>query len=48
MPQAVLGVAFSFGIPMAFAAIRGNDSWALGDIVSAVPTLAWWLLFDQG
>ena len=23
MPQAVLGVAFSFGIPMAFAAVRG-------------------------
>ena len=47
MPQAVLGVAFSFGIPMAFAAIRGNDSWALGDIVSAVPTLAWWLLLGN-
>jgi 4-hydroxybenzoate polyprenyltransferase len=24
MPQAVLGVAFSFGIPMAFAAVRGG------------------------
>ena len=24
MPQAVLGVAFSFGIPMAFAAVRGE------------------------
>src|SRR4030095_3043353 len=24
MPQAVLGVAFSFGIPMAFAAVRGD------------------------
>jgi 4-hydroxybenzoate polyprenyltransferase len=33
MPQAVLGVAFSFGIPMAFAAVR-----------SEVPTLAWALL----
>ncbi len=33
MPQAVLGVAFSFGIPMAFAAVR-----------SEVPALAWWLL----
>ncbi|MEP7100941.1 MAG: 4-hydroxybenzoate octaprenyltransferase [Burkholderiales bacterium] len=33
MPQAVLGVAFSFGIPMAFAATR-----------SQVPALAWWLL----
>ena len=47
MPQAVLGVAFSFGIPMAFAAIRGNDSWALGDIVRAVPPLAWWLLLGN-
>ena len=47
MPQAVLGVAFSFGIPMAFAAIRGNDSWALGDIFSAVPPLAWWLLLGN-
>ena len=33
MPQAVLGMAFSFGIPMAFAAVRGE-----------VPALAWWLL----
>ncbi len=33
MPQAVLGVAFSFGIPMAFAAVRGE-----------VPALAWALL----
>jgi 4-hydroxybenzoate polyprenyltransferase len=33
MPQAVLGVAFSFGIPMAFAAVQG-----------AVPLLAWGLL----
>ncbi len=33
MPQAVLGVAFSFGIPMAFAAVQGS-----------VPLLAWGLL----
>ena len=33
MPQAVLGVAFSFGIPMAFAAVQGR-----------VPLLAWLLL----
>jgi 4-hydroxybenzoate polyprenyltransferase len=33
MPQAVLGIAFSFGIPMAFAAIDGH-----------VPPLAWALL----
>jgi 4-hydroxybenzoate polyprenyltransferase len=33
MPQAYLGIAFGFGIPMAFAAETG-----------AVPMLAWWLL----
>ena len=36
MPQAVLGVAFSFGIPMAFAAVTGQ-----------VPALAWWLLLGN-
>ncbi len=33
MPQAYLGIAFGFGIPMAFAAVTGK-----------VPALAWWLL----
>ncbi len=36
MPQAVLGVAFSFGIPMAFAAVQ-----------QAVPPLAWLLLLGN-
>ena len=36
MPQAVLGVAFSFGIPMAFAAVQ-----------SRVPALAWVLLLGN-
>ena len=36
MPQAVLGVAFSFGIPMAFAAVQ-----------SQVPLLAWILLLGN-
>ena len=36
MPQAVLGVAFSFGIPMAFAAVTGE-----------VPSIAWALLFGN-
>ena len=36
MPQAVLGVAFSFGIPMAFAAVQ-----------SRVPLLAWMLLMGN-
>ena len=33
IPQGYLGIAFGFGIPMAFAAITGN-----------VPTIAWWML----
>ena len=36
MPQAVLGVAFSFGIPMAFAAVQQQ-----------VPVLAWLLLLGN-
>lgn len=40
MPQAVLGVAFSFGIPMAFAAAQGGTAWNL----SAVPWHAWALM----
>ena len=44
MPQAVLGIAFSFGIPMAFAAVRGTSAWSLPAAFAAVPALAWWLL----
>jgi 4-hydroxybenzoate polyprenyltransferase len=44
MPQAVLGVAFSFGIPMAFAAVNGGQEWSLAAVNAAVPTHAWWLL----
>jgi 4-hydroxybenzoate polyprenyltransferase len=36
LPQAVLGVAFSFGIPMAFAAVQSN-----------VPLVAWVLLLGN-
>ena len=36
MPQAVLGVAFSFGIPMAFSAVTGSVPWQ-----------AWWLLLGN-
>ncbi|MDO9143077.1 4-hydroxybenzoate octaprenyltransferase [Rhodoferax sp.] len=36
MPQAVLGIAFGMGIPMAFAAVRGD-----------VPPLAWWLMLGN-
>jgi len=44
MPQAVLGVAFSFGIPMAFAAVLGARDWSLQAVADAVPPQAWWLL----
>ncbi|OWQ85087.1 4-hydroxybenzoate polyprenyltransferase [Roseateles aquatilis] len=44
MPQAVLGVAFSFGIPMAFAAALGGREWSLQAIAAAVPMAAWGLL----
>lgn len=44
MPQAVLGVAFSFGIPMAFSAVLGGREWSLAAINAAVPWHAWALL----
>lgn len=44
MPQAVLGVAFSFGIPMAFAAAQGGHEWSLAAVEAAVPWQAWALL----
>ncbi len=47
MPQAVLGVAFSFGIPMAFAATLGGREWGLGAVAAAVPAAAWWLLLGN-
>jgi 4-hydroxybenzoate polyprenyltransferase len=39
MPQAVLGVAFSFGIPMAFAAAQGGTVWSI-----QVPWPGWALM----
>jgi 4-hydroxybenzoate polyprenyltransferase len=47
MPQAVLGVAFSFGIPMAFSAVQGQDSWSLVAMRASVPWLAWVLLLGN-
>jgi len=47
MPQVVLGVAFSFGIPMAFAAALGARDWALHAVPDAVPPHAWWLLLGN-
>ncbi len=47
IPQAVLGVAFSFGIPMAFAATLGGTDWGWGAVHAAVPPQAWWLLLSN-
>ena len=47
MPQAVLGVAFSFGIPMAFSAAQGGTSWSLAAVNAAVPWQAWALLVSN-
>ncbi len=44
MPQAVLGVAFSFGIPMAFSAVRASPLPAWQGLTGAVPAEGWWLL----
>ena len=44
MPQAVLGIAFSFGVPMAFAAVLGGTAWSLQSVADAVPWQAWALL----
>ena len=44
MPQAVLGIAFSFGIPMAFAAVGGGAGWDWPAARVGIPALAWWLL----
>ena len=44
MPQAVLGVAFSFGIPMAFSAVQGSiapQAWVL-----VAGNLCWVLAYD--
>ncbi|MDP2006490.1 MAG: 4-hydroxybenzoate octaprenyltransferase [Rubrivivax sp.] len=47
VPQAVLGVAFSFGIPMAFAATLGSAEWGWGAVHASVPPQAWWLLLGN-
>jgi len=44
MPQAVLGVAFSFGIPMAFAAVQGSVPWQAWALLAG--NLFWVLAYD--
>ena len=47
MPQAVLGVAFSFGIPMAFSAVQAAGPVSLDAMRAGVPLLAWLLLLGN-
>jgi 4-hydroxybenzoate polyprenyltransferase len=47
LPQAVLGVAFSFGIPMAFAAVQGGTEMSPAAVSAAVPPHAWGLLLGN-
>jgi 4-hydroxybenzoate polyprenyltransferase len=44
MPQAVLGVAFSFGIPMAYAAVQGQVPLEAGGLL--LGNLFWVLAYD--
>ncbi|MFP8778368.1 4-hydroxybenzoate octaprenyltransferase [Hydrogenophaga sp. RWCD_12] len=44
MPQAVLGVAFSFGIPMAFAAVTENVPWQAWALMAG--NLFWVVAYD--
>jgi 4-hydroxybenzoate polyprenyltransferase len=56
MPQAILGIAFSFGIPMAFAAVLGfnllqEESFNFGSWVikcfECIPVMAWEMLLSN-
>ena len=47
MPQAVLGIAFSFGIPMAFSAVLGGADMSWRAVADAVPVHAWLLLLSN-
>ena len=47
MPQAVLGIAFSFGIPMAFAAVLGGAGFDWARFSGVVPLQAWLLLISN-
>ena len=47
MPQAVLGVAFSFGIPMAFSAVQGADTLSWVALQVSAPLTAWVLMLGN-
>jgi 4-hydroxybenzoate polyprenyltransferase len=44
LPQAVLGLAFGFGIPMAFAAQTNNVPWAAWQLLAA--NVSWAIAYD--
>lgn len=45
LPQAYLGIAFSWGIPMAFAAVQANPNWILAVMLMAA-NLSWTIAYD--
>jgi 4-hydroxybenzoate polyprenyltransferase len=45
LPQAHLGIAFSWGIPMAFAAVQGRVDWSLAGALMAA-NLCWVMAYD--
>jgi 4-hydroxybenzoate polyprenyltransferase len=45
LPQAHLGIAFSWGIPMAFAAVQGRVDWPLAGALMAA-NLCWVVAYD--
>src|SRR5581483_7369801 len=45
LPQAHLGIAFSWGIPMAYAALRGAVPWADAGLLMAA-NLCWVIAYD--
>ena len=44
LPQLVLGIAWGWSIPMAFAAVNGTVPWQVGPLVLAV--VCWTMVFD--
>ena len=47
LPQAVLGVAFSLGIPMAFSAVQGSNTLSWTSLHNSTPLTAWVLLLGN-
>ncbi|MGQ3056936.1 MAG: 4-hydroxybenzoate octaprenyltransferase [Nevskia sp.] len=45
LPQAHLGIAFSWGIPMAFAAVGGRVDWPMATLLMAA-NLCWTIAYD--